>query len=1061
MTSPARELLHGALDSVAGAPLGEARLTDRQRLAVLLQGVAVLGHLARAGRMLSAGWHGAVVTPDGRLGGFSLDVGVDRALPQRRAVELMRELFRAGSTIAGRGEARRVARELMEVWRQDLEPVSADQLVGQVLTAAPFLWQEAFGEARVALAAAIGAPDPELWVVGPSRFRRRLLRACDDLAALQSLLAVPEVTRLWGTALVQRDPVELAREGRWRRAVEVWVEHPPGDSDSQFEMARALYAIGRFAAAKRALHGLRRTAARILRLGCQLRIGELAAAKRALKRWADRMPAGEHRLDLAAVAVRVFASRGEPEAALWWVDQALECTEPEQRLHAMILAGEAAWDRRDHATVERQIEATVAADELERLAWRRSHLQALLAMARGEGRSVVEHMRRALGSRRLIRPFEAVGLWNDLAVGRSMVGDLAGAERALRHVVRLTSDSEGDRRTTLALCNLAEIRLRRGELKGVHDVLERSAKANAKVGNWRGWAQDQELAVRYELVRGRPGAALERVESALERLAQRDLDWRRGRLGVLAARAHGWLGDVSAARAALATTSAEDRAELEPEERAPLWAQAGELENALEENPPGPCQRLWQQLLTAEENVDWSPLRQLEPYRAARLIFDAELLGPGRAPKDWVRRAAATLRSVGASALAERLDAGDEGPWRAVERYLESVDGSVADRLTRLLAEVSPEARLTWRDADSEVEIVAGPGGHSVLERALHGGALRLAAVQLGSHERVAFALALRDLPVQRVDARPVSRKRHGMIGESAALLSALDRLSKLAQRDLPILIQGETGTGKEPAARLVHAHSHRSEGPFLPVNCAALAGDLVLSELFGHVRGAFTGADRDRAGIFEAARGGTVLLDEVGDLPLLAQGKLLRVLQEGEVRRVGESVARSVDVRVIAATHRDLSTMVADGDFRQDFLYRLKVGYVELPPLRDRGQDLVLLSEHFLASEGGGVTPALSNAARALLAGYSWPGNVRELKNVLTVGMALAEGGRIDLEHLDLPREIRVPRSGYHEQVEAFRRRLVQEAVAAAGGNRAAAARSLGLSRQALSYLVRQLDID
>jgi DNA-binding NtrC family response regulator len=874
-------------------------------------------------------------------------------------------------------------------------------------------------------------------------------------------LAVPEIKRLWGTGLAQQDPVELARAGRWGQAVEVWSEHAPIDSDSRFEMARALYAVGRFAAAKRALHGLRRTGARILRLGCQLRIGELAAAKRALKRWAQRMPSGEHRVDLAAVAVRVFASLGDPEAALWWVDQALACREPEQRLHAVILAGEAAWDRGDHATAERQIEASSEADEHERLAWRRSHLQALVAMARGEGPAVVDHMRRALGSRRLLRPFEAAGLWNDLAVGRSMVGDLAGAERALRHVVRLTSNSEGHRRTTLALCNLAEIRLRRGELKGVHDVLERSAKANARVGNWRGWAQDQELAVRYELVRGRPGAALERVEGTRDSLAQRDLDWRRGTLSVLAARAHGWLGDVSAARAALAMTSAEDRADLEPEERAPLWAQAGELEQALEENSPGPCQRLWQQLLTDEENVDWSPLRQLEPYRAARLVLDAELLGPGRAPRRWVRRAAATLRSVGASALAERLAAGDEGPWKAVEGYLESIDGSVAERLSRLLAEVSPEARLTWRDADSEVEIVGGPGGRRVLERALHGGSLRLAAAQLGSHERVAFALALRDLPAQRVGARPISRKRHGMVGESTALLSVLDRLSKLAQRELPILIRGETGTGKELAAHLVHSHSNRSAGPFLPVNCAALTESLLLSDLFGHVRGAFTGADRDRPGIFEAARGGTVLLDEIGDLPLLAQGKLLRVLQEGEVRRVGESVPRSVDVRVIAATHRDLSAMVADGVFRQDLFYRLKVGYVELPPLRDRGRDLVLLSEHFLELEGGGVTPVLSSAARARLAGYSWPGNVRELKNVLTVGMALSEGGEIDLEHLDLPRETRELRSGYHEQVEAFRRRLVQEAVAEADGNLAAAARSLGLSRQALSYLVRQLEID
>ncbi|MCB1057112.1 MAG: sigma 54-interacting transcriptional regulator, partial [Acidobacteria bacterium] len=239
-------------------------------------------------------------------------------------------------------------------------------------------------------------------------------------------------------------------------------------------------------------------------------------------------------------------------------------------------------------------------------------------------------------------------------------------------------------------------------------------------------------------------------------------------------------------------------------------------------------------------------------------------------------------------------------------------------------------------------------------------------------------------------------------------------------------------------------------------LNCAALAEHLVMSDLFGHVRGAFTGADRDRAGVFESARGGTVFLDEIGDLAAPAQGMLLRVLQEGEVRRLGESLPRQVDVRVVAATHRDLEEQVRRSEFRQDLFYRLRVALVTLPPLARRGHDVLLLAETFLTRHDPRLR--LSPAARARLVGHSWPGNVRELGNVLAVAAALAEDGVIEPGHLDLPDTAETPATDYHQSLEAFRRRLVQEALAAAAGNRAEAARRLGLSRQALSYLVRQL---
>jgi transcriptional regulator with GAF, ATPase, and Fis domain len=308
---------------------------------------------------------------------------------------------------------------------------------------------------------------------------------------------------------------------------------------------------------------------------------------------------------------------------------------------------------------------------------------------------------------------------------------------------------------------------------------------------------------------------------------------------------------------------------------------------------------------------------------------------------------------------------------------------------------------------------------------------------------------------------------RSKIVGESPELISAIERIERLAPGDLPILLLGESGTGKELAARHLHRSSGKRDNPFVAVNCAALSENLLLSDLFGHVRGAFTGADRDRAGVFETADGGTVFLDEIGDLPPPAQGMLLRVLQEGEVRRVGETLPRKVDARLVTATHRSLRDMVEDGGFRQDLYYRLSVGVVELPPLRDRGSDPVLLAEHLLEAVDGGRE--LTAAARARLLAYHWPGNVRELENVIRLAAALAGPGPIGPELLELPDDSAGAASGsgkgkelgdYHARVDAFRKRLVREAMEAAGGNKAEAARRLGLSRQALSYLTKEMKI-
>jgi transcriptional regulator with GAF, ATPase, and Fis domain len=230
-----------------------------------------------------------------------------------------------------------------------------------------------------------------------------------------------------------------------------------------------------------------------------------------------------------------------------------------------------------------------------------------------------------------------------------------------------------------------------------------------------------------------------------------------------------------------------------------------------------------------------------------------------------------------------------------------------------------------------------------------------------------------------------------------------LARLEAVAQTDATVMIQGESGVGKELVAHVIHASSARRDGPLVKVNCAAVPHELFESEFFGHVKGAFTGAHRDRVGRFELANGGTIFLDEVGEIPLSLQSKLLRVLQESEYERVGDERTHSVDVRVIAATNRDLENAVAEGRFREDLFYRLSVFPIEVPPLRQRGDDIVQLAAHFLerASQAFGHRPlTLSKQQAALLKQYSWPGNIRELKNVIERAVILSQGKvlRLDL---------------------------------------------------------------
>jgi two-component system response regulator HydG len=239
------------------------------------------------------------------------------------------------------------------------------------------------------------------------------------------------------------------------------------------------------------------------------------------------------------------------------------------------------------------------------------------------------------------------------------------------------------------------------------------------------------------------------------------------------------------------------------------------------------------------------------------------------------------------------------------------------------------------------------------------------------------------------------------LVGQSAAMRRLRDALERLAEQDVSILIQGESGTGKELVARALHERGTRRKKRFVALNCGAIPESLIDSELFGHIRGAFTGATTDRPGVFVEADGGTLFLDEIGDMPVPVQARLLRVLQESEVRAVGGSGVRKVDVRVIAATHVDLGAAVEQGKFRQDLYYRLNVVVLRVPPLRERLDDLPLLAAHFLKKHGGATPPTLSPDALEALIEYSWPGNVRELENAVLHAIAMRRGQEIGTESL------------------------------------------------------------
>ncbi len=306
----------------------------------------------------------------------------------------------------------------------------------------------------------------------------------------------------------------------------------------------------------------------------------------------------------------------------------------------------------------------------------------------------------------------------------------------------------------------------------------------------------------------------------------------------------------------------------------------------------------------------------------------------------------------------------------------------------------------------------------------------------------------------------------HDMVGSSARLEQVLQLIAKVAPTDATVLIGGETGTGKELVARAIHRNSLRAGGAFVAINCAAMPEHLLESELFGHTRGAFTGAVAEKKGKLEMADGGTLMLDEIGEMPLALQAKLLRPLQEQEFERLGGTRPIRVNVRILAATNAELRGAIGRGEFRPDLYYRLDVVSVHVPPLRDRREDIPALAAHFVeqsSAQAGRKPPAISAEAQACLGSYDWPGNVRELRHAIERAVVLGTNGSIRLE--DLPRTVigaraTPSRRAFAPAVREFKKQLILNAVSESGGCYTAAGAILGMHPNNLHRLIRKLNL-
>jgi DNA-binding NtrC family response regulator len=430
--------------------------------------------------------------------------------------------------------------------------------------------------------------------------------------------------------------------------------------------------------------------------------------------------------------------------------------------------------------------------------------------------------------------------------------------------------------------------------------------------------------------------------------------------------------------------------------------------------------------------------------------------------RDFCRLLAADLKDRGwEAAFFTRAD-------DALAAYMDDVDVVLTDlrmpgvdglALCRQIAESRPDVPVVVMTAFGSLESAVAAiraGAYDFVTKPIEADALQLTLERALRHRQLTEQVRFLTDAVQRVHSFDQ------LMGESRPMQRLFDTLARVAATDVSVLIVGESGSGKELVARGLHQQGARRSGAFVPVNCAAIPETLVESELFGHAKGAFTGAGSGRKGLFEEASGGTLFLDEVSEIPLSLQPKLLRCLEEGLVRPVGSNEEHPVDVRLVCATNRDLEAAVEEGRFREDLYFRIDVVQVDVPPLRSRGRDILLLAhtflERFAARQGKGVT-GISRAVAEKLLNHGWPGNVRELRNCIERAVALTRFEEIAVE--DLPEKIRAARStdlvvagndpAELVPMEVIEERYIRHVLDAVGGQRTVAARILGLDRKTL----------
>ena len=395
-----------------------------------------------------------------------------------------------------------------------------------------------------------------------------------------------------------------------------------------------------------------------------------------------------------------------------------------------------------------------------------------------------------------------------------------------------------------------------------------------------------------------------------------------------------------------------------------------------------------------------------------------------------------------------------------------TASGVIARRAMDIGQSIRPERSTSWTEAAVPIQYLGRTLGAIGMRWSIEGPERADRVLAFGS-AAAAVCAPLVYVLVERHDVPPADEALFDLAGGSQAIEQVRKAIARAANAPFTVLLEGESGSGKELVARAIHRAGCRRERRFAPFNCAAMPEDLVDAELFGHAKGAFTGAAVERLGLFESADGGTVFLDEVGELSARAQAKVLRVLQEGEIRRIGENFTRPFDARLVAATNRSLRAEVDAGRFRQDLLYRLDVIRIHVPPLRERVEDIPMLAARFWkqSAERIGSKAVLGHSAVCALARYDWPGNVRELQNVLTA-LVVAVPPRGVVNASELPAAIaRAAQVSSHESLEAarckFEERFVRAALARAAGHRGQAAAALGLSRQGLAKLMQRLHLD